>query len=142
MAASVLEMFLSQLRTNMLYQTSERPMSIDLISSMTSLRILILNITVCIIGYFTAPVSGVYYFSFTSFFWGGKGTTSGSLYHNGHAVVSWYSQISPYPTSGSNSAFLLLRAGDKVNVCLWPNAKLSDNVNKYSSFSGVLLFPK
>ncbi|XP_042258009.1 complement C1q-like protein 4 [Thunnus maccoyii] len=94
-----------------------------------------------ITGYFTAPVPGVYYFSFTSYWWGGDGSSGGSLYHNGYQVVSWYNCEQPHNTSGSNSAVLHLQVGDKVNVRLWEGLKISDNVNNYSSFSGFLLFP-
>ncbi|CAK6975538.1 collagen alpha-1(X) chain-like [Scomber scombrus] len=91
-------------------------------------------------GYFTAPVPGAYYFSFTSYWWGGNGSTGGSLFRNGYQVVSWY-RDQPHNTSGSNSAILLLQVGDKVNVRLWEGQKISDNGNNYSSFSGFLIFP-
>ena len=93
-------------------------------------------------GYFTAPVRGVYYFSFTSFWWGANpGSCGGSLYKNGNKVVSWYVTNSNHASSGSNSAVLQLQVGDNVNVRLWNNRRISDNGNKYSSFSGFLLFP-
>uniref|UniRef100_A0A8C9X0W1 C1q domain-containing protein n=1 Tax=Sander lucioperca TaxID=283035 RepID=A0A8C9X0W1_SANLU len=92
-------------------------------------------------GYFTAPVQGVYYFTYTSFFWGGDGTSGGSLYQNGNHIVSWYGHAPSHPITGSNSAILQLQVGDNVNVRLWGDRRISDNVNKYSSFSGYLLFP-
>lgn len=93
-------------------------------------------------GYFTAPVRGVYYFSFTSFWWGANpGSCGGSLYKNGNKIVSWYVTNSNHASSGSNSAVLQLQVGDNVNVRLWNNRRISDNTNKYSSFSGFLLFP-
>uniref|UniRef100_A0A8C6TRA9 C1q domain-containing protein n=1 Tax=Neogobius melanostomus TaxID=47308 RepID=A0A8C6TRA9_9GOBI len=93
-------------------------------------------------GFFTAPVKGVYSFSFTSFFWGEASKTSGgSLYHNRKKVVSWHHNVNVnHATSGSNSAVLMLNAGDKVNVYLWAGRTIADNVNKYSSFSGFLLY--
>ncbi|XP_019116012.2 complement C1q-like protein 2 [Larimichthys crocea] len=92
-------------------------------------------------GYFTAPVKGVYYFTFTSFCWGAstKGC-GGTLYRNANRIVSWYDYPSSHPSSQSNSAVLQLEVGDHVNVRLWHNMRISDNVNKYSSFSGFLLF--
>uniref|UniRef100_A0A3B5LL43 C1q domain-containing protein n=1 Tax=Xiphophorus couchianus TaxID=32473 RepID=A0A3B5LL43_9TELE len=92
-------------------------------------------------GYFTAPVRGIYYFSFSSFCWPGDGTSGGSLYRNENQVVSWYGYTKTAPVSGSNSAILLLQAGDMVNVRLWNGRKISDNGNKYSTFSGFLLSP-
>ncbi|XP_038587071.1 complement C1q-like protein 2 [Micropterus salmoides] len=93
-------------------------------------------------GYFTAPVQGIYYVTFTSFCWGAStGQCGGSLYQNGNHILSWYGHSENHPTSGSNSAILLLQVGDKINVRLWRNHRLSDNINKYSSFSGFLLFP-
>ncbi|XP_039897044.1 cerebellin 11 [Simochromis diagramma] len=94
-------------------------------------------------GYFTAPVQGVYYFTFSSFWWGHSsgGTSGGSLYHNGNRIVSWYGHSRAHPISGSNSAVLMLQVGDKVNVRLWDNRQISDNRHKYCTFTGFLLFP-
>ncbi|XP_035771613.1 cerebellin 11 [Neolamprologus brichardi] len=93
-------------------------------------------------GYFTAPVQGVYYFTFSSFWWGGNtGNSGGSLYHNGNPIVSWYGYSRAHPISGSNSAVLMLQVGDMVNVRLWGNRQISDNGNKYCTFTGFLLFP-
>uniref|UniRef100_A0A3Q1FRQ0 C1q domain-containing protein n=1 Tax=Acanthochromis polyacanthus TaxID=80966 RepID=A0A3Q1FRQ0_9TELE len=93
-------------------------------------------------GYFIAPVRGVYYFSFNFFCWTQPTKTcGGSLYHNGNRMVSWYGYSRYNPSSGSNSAVLLLQVGDHVNVRLWADMVVSDNVNKYSTFSGFLLFP-
>ncbi|XP_074480747.1 uncharacterized protein LOC141761311 [Sebastes fasciatus] len=94
-----------------------------------------------VFGYFTAPVQGVYYFTFSSFYWGGDGTTGGSLYRNSQRLVSWYGHAPNHPLSGSNTAILHLQVGDHVNVRLWKGLRISDNVNKYSTFSGFLLFP-
>ncbi|KAF7654663.1 hypothetical protein LDENG_00066260 [Lucifuga dentata] len=91
-------------------------------------------------GYFTAPVQGLHYFTFNSFDWSDVKTTGGSLSKNGQQVVSWY-----YGTSGesssSNSAILVLQAGDQVNVVVWQDRRISDNGHYYSSFSGFLIFP-
>lgn len=92
-------------------------------------------------GYFTAPVQGVYYFTFTSFCWENGEGCGGSLYQNANRILSWYGHSPRHPTTGSNSAILQLQVGDNVSVRLWSNRIISDNVNKYSSFSGFLLFP-
>uniref|UniRef100_A0A4W6EIG8 C1q domain-containing protein n=1 Tax=Lates calcarifer TaxID=8187 RepID=A0A4W6EIG8_LATCA len=92
-------------------------------------------------GYFTAPVQGIYYFSFSSFCWPPpEGTCGGNLYQNGNQIVSWYGFSQNHPTSVSNSAILQLQVGDNVNVCLWSNQMINDNVNRYSTFSGFLIF--
>ncbi|XP_041840390.1 complement C1q tumor necrosis factor-related protein 3-like [Melanotaenia boesemani] len=91
-------------------------------------------------GHFTAPVRGVYYFSFTSFVWSGKPATGGSLFHNGNQIVSWYGNSQTHSMSASNSAILLLQTGDVVSVRLWSGYNINDNGNKYCTFSGFLLF--
>ncbi|KAK9524928.1 hypothetical protein VZT92_017285 [Zoarces viviparus] len=88
-------------------------------------------------GYFTAPVQGVYYFTFTSFCW--SGSSGGGLYRNGNSIVSWYGNLNS--SSRSNSAILQLQVGDHVNVRLWENQKISGHPNNYSTFSGFLIFP-
>ncbi|XP_032355229.1 complement C1q-like protein 2 [Etheostoma spectabile] len=92
-------------------------------------------------GFFTAPVQGVYYFTYTSFSWAGSGTSGGSLYQNGNKIVSWYGHAPTNELTGSNSAILQLQVGDYVNVRLWRDMKISENGNNYCSFSGYLLFP-
>lgn len=92
-------------------------------------------------GFFIAPVDGMYFFSFTSYFWPAEGITAGSLFHNGHRVVSWHGYSKEQPLSQSNSAVLLLRQGDAVNVRVWAGYIIGDNLNNYCSFSGFLLFP-
>ncbi|KAI4808619.1 hypothetical protein KUCAC02_000672 [Chaenocephalus aceratus] len=92
-------------------------------------------------GYFTAPVQGVYYFTFTSFCWAGNENCGSSLFLNENQVVSWYGSDDHNPQSGSNSAVVQLQVGDNVSVRVWHNSRISDNVNKYCSFSGFWLFP-
>ncbi|XP_072232297.1 uncharacterized protein [Leuresthes tenuis] len=92
-------------------------------------------------GYFTAPVRGVYYFSFSSFGWNSAHTTGGGLFHNSRQIVSWYGYSKSHPSSGSNSAILLLQVGDMVNIRLWSQRMISDNGNNYCTFNGFLLFP-
>ncbi|XP_034005966.1 cerebellin 11 isoform X1 [Trematomus bernacchii] len=92
-------------------------------------------------GYFTATVQGVYYFTFTSFCWAGNEDCGSSLFLNENQVVSWYGSDDHNPQSGSNSAVLQLQVGDNVSVRVWHNRRISDNVNKYCSFSGFWLFP-
>uniref|UniRef100_A0A3Q1I5L1 C1q domain-containing protein n=1 Tax=Anabas testudineus TaxID=64144 RepID=A0A3Q1I5L1_ANATE len=92
-------------------------------------------------GYFTAPVRGVYYFTFNSFCWENSGSCGGSLYKNENHIVSWFRNNPNHPTSGSNMVALLLEVGDLVNVRLWSNMIISDNANRYTTFSGFLLFP-
>lgn len=92
-------------------------------------------------GYFTAPVQGVYYFTFTSHCWHGNEDCGSSLLLNENKVVSWYGSDDHNPQSGSNSAVLQLQVGDNVSVRVWHNRRISDNHNRYCSFSGFWLFP-
>ncbi|XP_058481458.1 complement C1q-like protein 2 [Solea solea] len=92
-------------------------------------------------GIFTAPVNGLYFFSFNTY---GYNThiVGAILVKNAVRQISTYD----YPStdgsdSGSNTAVLQLAAGDKVHVELWDNSRVFDNMNGHTTFTGFLLFP-
>ncbi|CDQ77732.1 unnamed protein product [Oncorhynchus mykiss] len=94
-------------------------------------------------GIFTAPVRGLYHFTFTAFDWGWTTMTGASLRRNGQLMVSVYDEKEGGSSeSSSNSATFLLQVGEQVYVALWRHGhRISDNENHYSSFNGFLLFP-
>ncbi|KAM7366441.1 hypothetical protein PAMP_015879 [Pampus punctatissimus] len=91
-------------------------------------------------GIFTAPVNGVYYFSFSTF--GYNTHVMGAiLMKNKVHQVSTYEHISGDGSdSSSNSVVLQLVAKDEVHMQLWDNGRVSDNLNGHTTFSGYLLF--
>ncbi|KAM7366440.1 hypothetical protein PAMP_015878 [Pampus punctatissimus] len=91
-------------------------------------------------GIFTAPVNGVYYFSFSTF--GYNTHVMGAiLMKNAVHQVSTYDNTSVDGSdSSSNSVVLQLFAGDKVHMQLWNNGRVFDNLNGHTTFSGYLLF--
>ncbi|XP_031416240.1 complement C1q subcomponent subunit B-like isoform X2 [Clupea harengus] len=92
-------------------------------------------------GIFTAPVKGVYYFSFT-----GHNRSSRSmslrLMKNGHQMVTVSNHVAGnlYET-GTNGMNLQLEKGDHVYMRLRENTWIFDNKNDHSTFIGHLLFP-
>lgn len=90
---------------------------------------------------FTAPVRGLYYFTFSTY--GYNTHVMGAiLMKNGRRQISTYD----YPTSdgsdsSSNAAILQLAAGDRVYMELWNNGRVYDNWNGHTLFSGFLVFP-
>ncbi|XP_076607491.1 complement C1q-like protein 2 [Chaetodon auriga] len=92
-------------------------------------------------GVFTPPVRGVYHFEWYIGTPGGHRQPAGAvLYKNSeHIFLAYVHHTSHYGTS-SNGATLLLEVGDVVFLRLWPNAKLFDNHNHHTTFSGHLLF--
>lgn len=93
------------------------------------------------IGIFTAPVRGVYFFTFTTFGFT-KTLVAASLTKNGVRIVSSFETRSDdVNDTGANSAILNLDAGDQVSIILWQTAEVYDNSNGHNSFSGFLLFP-
>ncbi|XP_036400560.1 cerebellin-4-like [Megalops cyprinoides] len=89
-------------------------------------------------GIFTAPVRGVYYFSFTA---RGSGSSHVGvrLFKNGQPMVTAYGAKSPEDEfTGANRVILQLEVGQQVYLRLF--AHVSDNVNNYNTFSGFLLF--
>ncbi|KAM3590109.1 uncharacterized protein V6R79_003983 [Siganus canaliculatus] len=92
-------------------------------------------------GIFTAPVNGVYFFSFSTY---GYNThvTGAILMRNGVRQVSTYDSPSTDGSDSSGNAVVLqLAAGDKVHVELWDDGRVFDNLNGHTTFSGFLVFP-
>ncbi|XP_062386945.1 complement C1q tumor necrosis factor-related protein 3-like [Sardina pilchardus] len=92
-------------------------------------------------GIFTAPVKGVYYFSFS-------GTNHNSrpmglrLYKNGQSMVVVYNHPfnhHRYETA-TNGMTLELEKGDQVYMRLYVNTWIADSENDHSTFIGHLLF--
>ncbi|XP_060887570.1 cerebellin-1-like [Labrus mixtus] len=92
-------------------------------------------------GVFTAPVDGLYYFSFSTY---GYNThvMGAMLIKNGILQISTYDFPSVDSSdSSSNSVVLQLAAGDKLHMELWDNGAVSDNLNGHTTLSGFLVFP-
>ncbi|XP_042258147.1 complement C1q tumor necrosis factor-related protein 3-like [Thunnus maccoyii] len=90
-------------------------------------------------GIFTAPVNGLYYFSFNTY---GYNThnTGAILMKNGVLQVSTFDfHGADTSDTTSNNAVLQLVAGDKVHLELWENGRVFDH-NAHTTFSGFLLF--
>ncbi|KAM3590533.1 uncharacterized protein V6R79_011254 [Siganus canaliculatus] len=92
-------------------------------------------------GVFTAPVKGVYFFTFTTL--GCKTYLVGArLMKNGVQQVSTYDPPSTDVTdSSTNAAILRLEAEDTVHVELFSNARVYDSTKGHTTFSGFLVFP-
>ncbi|XP_054889394.1 complement C1q-like protein 2 [Poeciliopsis prolifica] len=92
-------------------------------------------------GIFTAPVKGVYYFSFS-----GHNISTQSmglqLMKNGQQMVTVYNHAAGnrYETA-TNGMTLQLEVGDQVYMRLIQNTWIFDNLNDHSTFIGHLLFP-
>ncbi|XP_029944240.1 cerebellin 11 [Salarias fasciatus] len=92
-------------------------------------------------GIFTAPVSGLYFFTFSTYGYNTH-TTGAILLKNGVRQVSTYdSPTADGADSGANAAVLRLDEGDKVHLELWDDGQVFDNLNGHTTFSGFLLFP-
>ncbi|KAI1901322.1 hypothetical protein AGOR_G00033110 [Albula goreensis] len=94
-------------------------------------------------GIFTAPVGGVYYFTFTAF-GGNRHRNIGSfLYRNAERMVSVqdHHKSSYGEDQVTNAAVLQLEEGDQVSMRLNPGFSVYDNSANLSTFSGFLLFP-
>ncbi|XP_070849875.1 tropomyosin-like [Chaetodon trifascialis] len=90
----------------------------------------------CSTGIFTAPLKGVYHFSFMTF--GFNSHTSGAiLVKNGHYQVStWEFTGLDLSDTTSTTVILEMNLSDTVNIILWKGGKVHTSV-----FSGFLVFP-
>ncbi|XP_071218969.1 complement C1q tumor necrosis factor-related protein 3-like [Salvelinus alpinus] len=91
-------------------------------------------------GIFTAPVRGVYYFSFS-----GHNRSSRPmglrLMNNGEQMIIVYNHVSGNRhETATNGISLQLNVGDHVYMQLWANTWIFDNSNNHSTFIGHLLF--
>ncbi|CAN9498102.1 unnamed protein product [Ophioblennius macclurei] len=96
-----------------------------------------------ITGKFTCHVSGIYFFTYHVLMRGGDGTSMwADLCKNGQVRASAIAQDADQNYDyASNSAVLHLDSGDEVYVKLDGGKAHGGNNNKYSTFSGFILYP-
>ncbi|KAL0966485.1 hypothetical protein UPYG_G00295830 [Umbra pygmaea] len=92
-------------------------------------------------GIFTAPIKGVYYFSFSGHNISSRPMGLG-LMNNGKQIITVYNHPSGnrYETA-TNGISMQLNEGDHVYMRLRANTWIYDNTNDHSTFIGHLLFP-
>ncbi|XP_048838701.1 complement C1q-like protein 4 [Brienomyrus brachyistius] len=94
-------------------------------------------------GKFTCPLPGTYYFTYHVLMRGGDGTSMwADLKKNGQVRASAIAQDADQNYDyASNSVILHLDVGDEVCVQLDGGKVHGGNANKYSTFSGFLIYP-
>ncbi|KAG7269716.1 hypothetical protein CRUP_026908 [Coryphaenoides rupestris] len=94
-------------------------------------------------GKFTCHVSGIYFFTYHVLMRGGDGTSMwADLCKNGQVRASAIAQDADQNYDyASNSAVLHVDSGDEIYVKLDGGKAHGGNNNKYSTFSGFLLYP-
>ena len=91
-------------------------------------------------GFFTAPVKGVYDFSFYVLGEGSTIAVGAFLRRNRQNLVMAYTSLGSGWMNASNGVSVLLEVGDVVDVFLPANHRILDNANHHSTFRGHLLF--
>ncbi|XP_063072307.1 complement C1q-like protein 2 [Engraulis encrasicolus] len=96
-------------------------------------------------GIFTAPMKGVYYFSFSGYNYSTRDMGL-LLWKNAVHMVMAHNHGQSWVSgsrweSGSNSITLVLQKGDQVYMRLRASSWVYDNSNHHSNFNGHLLFP-
>ncbi|MCJ8732683.1 hypothetical protein PDJAM_G00214210 [Pangasius djambal] len=94
-------------------------------------------------GKFTCQVSGIYFFTYHVLMRGGDGTSMwADLCKNGQVRASAIAQDADQNYDyASNSVVLHLDSGDEIYVKLDGGKAHGGNNNKYSTFSGFILYP-
>ncbi|XP_063072673.1 complement C1q-like protein 2 [Engraulis encrasicolus] len=97
-------------------------------------------------GFFTAPISGVYYFRFTVMDYLDNRGMAIRMYKNGRNGSGSLMDLYEYDADGkpsilSSGLTLQLEKGEAVNMVLPAGYRLYDDTFNRSTFSGFLLFP-
>ncbi|XP_075301895.1 complement C1q-like protein 4 [Opisthocomus hoazin] len=94
-------------------------------------------------GKFTCPLPGIYFFTYHVLMRGGDGTSMwADLMKNGQVRASAIAQDADQNYDyASNSVILHLDVGDEVCVRLDGGKVHGGNTNKYSTFSGFIIYP-
>ncbi|XP_011791681.1 PREDICTED: complement C1q-like protein 4 [Colobus angolensis palliatus] len=94
-------------------------------------------------GKFTCPMPGVYFFAYHVLMRGGDGTSMwADLMKNGQVRASAIAQDADQNYDyASNSVILHLDVGDEVFIKLDGGKVHGGNTNKYSTFSGFIIYP-
>ncbi|XP_062375785.1 complement C1q-like protein 4 isoform X2 [Sardina pilchardus] len=90
-------------------------------------------------GKFTAPLNGVYQFSYHVYA-GGDNGAGAKLYHNEDQVVAAYNHVAPHDINTSQSVILTLEKGDTVSLLLEAGWWVASYLGHLTTFSGHLLF--
>lgn len=93
------------------------------------------------VGFFTAPVNGVYYLQFTVFGYQAGFMAVYVSKNNQIIMYNWESNQFVGPEYFTNSLVLELKAGDEIHLVLPTGCSAFDNENNQSTFSGFLLSP-
>ncbi|XP_040887704.1 cerebellin 11 [Toxotes jaculatrix] len=92
-------------------------------------------------GIFTAPLNGLYYFSFSTYGYNSHVMGAILMKNAVHQISTYDAPTADGSDTSSNAVVLQLAAGDKVHMELWDNGRVFDNLNGHTTFSGFLLFP-
>ncbi|XP_057269968.1 complement C1q-like protein 4 [Pezoporus wallicus] len=94
-------------------------------------------------GKFTCPLPGIYFFTYHVLMRGGDGTSMwADLMKNGQVRASAIAQDADQNYDyASNSVILHLDVGDEVFIKLDGGKVHGGNTNKYSTFSGFIIYP-
>lgn len=92
------------------------------------------------VGFFTAPVKGVYSLQFTVMGYD-AGTIGVEVYKNNQRIMAnWERNNDVIPEYFTKSLVLELTAGDEIHLVLPSDHSIYDDIYNFSTFSGSLLF--
>ncbi len=94
----------------------------------------------CIVGVFTAPIKGAYYFRFYGHCHGGT-QMAVSLLKNGATQCSLFAWKPVSNGNASNGVVLTLEIGDQISTQLWANTWVYDDSASYTSCRWFSDFP-